>query len=355
MRTTLRTGLLACGLTLLIAACSSQRQGEPEAAADAMQSAPAEPAMAPALPPAAEKAAGGATAEVSADDAPPPATPQAQLQSSAMTVDDGERRFIRTASAQFRVRDVYRSALAIEDMAGRFGGFVTSNRIGADIESTDARPSGDGKITELATYTTRGALQVRVPSARTQDFLRELASQVEFLDNRNFAATDAQFELLRQKLAYAREQDAQRALGDVAAAGGRASERVDAIDARSASRMQRDEALIAQKTFEDRVAFSTIDLNLYQAPQVRRSERLDVEAIVRDEAPGFFVRLWHGMAGGWYALLDVIVALARLWPLWLLAVAALWGVRRYRAAKPRPPALPPVREDAQAAPRDAAP
>jgi hypothetical protein len=333
MRTTLHTALLACGLTLLIAACSNQRQAETSAAADAMQSAPAAQDKAAPVPP--MEVVAGAGARLAAARAP--TTPEAQLQSAAMTVPDGERRFIRTASAQFRVRDVYRSALAIEDMAGRFGGFVTSNRINAEIDSTDARPSGDGRIIELATYTTRGALQVRVPSARTQDFLRELASQVEFLDNRNFAATDAQFELLRQKLAYARGQDAQRALGDVAAAGGRTSDRVDAVDARNASQAQRDEALIAQKTFEDRVAFSTIDLGLYQAPQVRRSERLDVEAIVRDEASGFFVRLWHGVAGDWYALLDVVVALSRLWPLWLLALAGLWCFRR-RLAR-RPPAL----------------
>jgi len=196
--------------------------------------------------------------------------------------------------------------------------------------------SGDGRLIELATYTVRGDLQVRVPSERAQPFLRAMAAQVEFLDSRSFQAQDAQFELLRQQLAYAREQAAQQTLGQLAQAEGRVRDRTEAVGARSQAQMQRDEALIQHKTFEDRVAFATLDLSLYQLPQVRRTERVDVDAILLRDGPSFFSRLWHSLSGGWYGLLNALVALAALWPLWLAIAALVFGLRQWRR-RPRQP------------------
>lgn len=338
MQANVRTGLLLCCLTVLIGACAKQESPASTAAAagnaEMAQAVPADQAVleAPLAPQELQKQS-AANARGSA--APPPPDPQTQLQSSSMAFDDGERKFIRTANAQFSVKEVYRSALAIEDLTAQYGGFVTRNDIRADVDNTLSRPDGDGQVIDLTTYTLRADLQVRVPSARTQEFLRAMAGQVEFLDRRGFSAQDAQFELLRQKLAFARQQQAQGALGEVADGAGRASTKTDAIYARTEAQSQRDEALIAQKTFEDRVAYSTIDLALYQAPQVRRTVRPDVEAIVRAESPGFFVRLWHSMRAGWDGFLALIVALAALWPLWLVAIVAGWWLRRLMARRPR--------------------
>lgn len=317
MRTTLHAGLLACALMAVLGGCSQQKMAD-EAAADA---------TAPAM----ETAAGAAAPPAEAPSAAAPSPDvQAQLQSNATTQEQGERRFIRTASAEFRVRDVYRSTLAIEDLVTRQGGFVANNRVQANVDDVQLRPSGDGKLVELATYTVRGNLQVRVPSERTQSFLRELAAQVEFLDSRQFDAVDAQFDLLRQRLAYARHQDAQRALGDAAAQRGKAGEKVDAISARADAQSQRDEATIARATLEDRIAFATIDLALYQSPQVRRTERMDVDAIVRRDGPGFFARLGHALRVGWHGALEVVIALSRLWMLWLVVLAVVLVVRARR-------------------------
>lgn len=314
MRTTLRAGLLACALITVLGGCSAQKHSEESMAQDA-----AAPAM--------ETAAGAAAPPAQAPAAAPSPDVQAQLQSSATTQEQGERRFIRTASAEFRVRDVYRSTLAIEDLVARQGGFVANNRVQAHVEDVQLRPSGDGKLIELATYTMRGNLQVRVPSERTQPFLRELAAQVEFLDSRQFDAVDAQFDLLRQRLAYARHQEAQAALAEAAAQRGKSGEKVDAISARADAQSQRDEATIARATLEDRIAFATIDLSLYQSPHVRRTERMDVDAVVRRDGPGFFARLGHALRTGWHGGLDALIALSRLWMLWLAVVAAALVVR----------------------------
>lgn len=323
MRIMRNRAFLACALVLCASACS--RHSSEPADASSQQASDMAPVAAPQMPEAklsrpSEVAAG----EASESDV------ASQLQSAATSQEDSERKFIRTATVEFRARDVYRTALAIEDLVAQHGGFVVRNNIRTEIENVQTRPSGDGNLVELATYTVRGALQLRVPSAHTQAFLRALAGQIEFLDSRNYEAADAQFELLRQQLAYARNQDAQRALGDVAQGRGKLGEKSDAIAARTGSQALRDEALIAQKTFEDRVAFATIDLTLYQPALVRRTERLDVEAVVRRERPGFFPRLGHALSLGWFGLLDTAIGLSGLWPLWLLLAAAVVVIRRRR-------------------------
>ncbi len=257
----------------------------------------------------------------------------AQLSSSAAVYTDAQRRFIRTAQANFRVKDVYRSALAIEDVAAAQGGFVVNNDISAQTLNVQRRPKGDGMLIELAEYAVRGTLTVRVPSDNTQAFLRAIANQMEFLDQRNFQANDAQFQLLRQKLAYQRNQQAQQELGQAVQQGGKLIDKSDVIAARSSAKLDRDEALISQKEFEDKVEFSTINLSLYQLSKIRQTELTDVEAVFRQNSPGFFTRLGNALRTGWYGVLDVFVALMNIWPFWLLVGIGVVVVRRYLAAR----------------------
>ena len=330
MRTN-RMSRAAFPLIVLLLAASCSRH---ERAADADATAESAPAMG-------ESAAVAAAVAPQNREAPMlqgPGVDPSQVASDVATQVDPRRRFIRTAQAQFQVKDVYRTALAIEDEVASQGGFVVDNEISSQVQRVLSRPLAPGKRLELTEYSLQGQLTVRVPSERTQAFLRAVAAHMEFLDRRSFSARDAQFDLLRQQLASQRAQDEQRELGDAAQAGGKLADRTDAIQSRGAARATRDEALIAQKEFEDRVAFSTITLSLRQDAQVRRAERVDVDAVFRDNGPGFFSRLGESLAVGWRAALDIVIALAALWPLWLTVVAAGVAWRRWRKTHPRPAA-----------------
>ena len=273
--------------------------------------------------------AGGAAESKVASQAPT----DAQLTSSAATYTDAQRKFIRTAQAKFRVKDVYQSALAIEDAVAAQGGFVTKNDIDTNIDAIRKRSLGNGQLVELAEYTVRGELTVRVPSDKTQAFLRSIIGQMEFLDTRSFAAMDAQFALLREQLAYQRNQEAQLELGDAKDEGGKLGQKAAVISARIEAKSGRDEALIVQKEFEDRVAFSTLDLSLYQLPKLRRTEMADMEVAVRDNGPGFFTRLGKSLGSGWFGLLEVALQAIKLWPLWLVLLLGIVAVRRLRRTR----------------------
>lgn len=90
--------------------------------------APADADMAAASAPAMEEMVADAAAAAAPQknlDAPAPQAPgvaASQLASDVLAQTDPQRRFIRTAAAEFQVKDVYRTALAIEDEVAKQGG-----------------------------------------------------------------------------------------------------------------------------------------------------------------------------------------------------------------------------------------
>jgi len=309
LRNILSTAALVAVLFLLIACskASNERASKDEAA------------EAPAI--AEEAAASSAEADMAPQSMAPEETrPSAdQVVSSASTYTDAQRKFIRTAKAEFRVADVYKAALAIEDAVAANGGFVVNNEIESVYQGSRTWPQGNGTLLELTEYSVRGSLKVRVPSERAQPFLRSIVSQMEFLDRRSFEAIDAQLALLREQLAFQRHQQAQQSLRNVYA--------------RSEAQAARDEALLAQREFEDRIAFATLELSIYQQPRLRRTERVDLDAAARASGPSFASRLGHAMHSGWRGMLVVVVELARFWPLWAVGLLGLLAYRRLRKRK----------------------
>ncbi len=321
---TVHRSFVAGMLLAALVACGQQHAGnDAPARSEAMADKPV--SAAPSAPAAAEMESKNAAPGVA-----PTAQATAQLISSTVSATDARREFIRTAHAEFRVKDVYRSALAIEDIVAAQGGFVVRNDIGAETRNTQRRSRGDGKLIELTEYTTHGTLIVRVPSEKTQSFLLAIVGQIDFLDRRTFEAADAQFDMLRQQLDYQRGQEGQQDIGQAEQQGGRLDQRTAAIQMRDQAKVARDEALVAQKEFEDKVAFSTIALSIYQTPTIRATVMVDAEAEFQRNSPGFFERLGSSLRGGWYGLLDIVVALAAMWPLWSLLLTLAVLVRYFR-------------------------
>ena len=318
---------LAAALLAGLLACSDQPQTESSVAADA------------AMPAAGRAQAGSAHALAAAEESKAaaqveqPGVAADQLASGAGTATDPQRRFVRTADASFQVQDVYATTLAIEDAVAAEGGFVVRNSISTQTIRQLERPLGDFKRLQLAEVVTNGSLLVRVPGERTQTFLRMITRQMQFLDSRNFEANDVQFELLRRQLAHARAQELQQAMRGAAAQPARTGEKIDAIAVRGQMLSMRDEAIVAQRELEDRIAFSTLRLELREPAKVREHTVTDTAALLRDRGPGFFAEIGEALGVGWRALLAAAVLATRLWPLWIGLVVLAWGFARLRRAR----------------------
>mgnify|MGYP000087688138 CR=1 FL=1 len=325
--------LLSAALVVGLVACAKTDESSP-ASADSAAGESAAMVAADAAAPASRAAMSKELAKSASTNGSGQATSEAvsveQLTSSATTYVDSKRKFVRTADAQFRVKDVYQSAIAIENIVANQGGFVLSNQIKADTDNVNRYRIGNAKLLELTEYTVRGNLSVRVPSDKSQDFLRALITQIDFLDQRNFNAHDVQFDLLRKQLEFLRNQEAQKQLGDLNAAPGRISDKAAVISGQNDAKANRDEATVVQKEIVDSVAFSTINLSLYQLSKVRKTEIDDVDAIAKASRPGFFSRLLSAISVGWYGFLDIVISFFAIWPLWLAIGFGIFVIKRFR-------------------------
>ncbi|AXI01850.1 DUF4349 domain-containing protein [Aquirhabdus parva] len=310
--------------TILLISCSKKAE----------QSDSAQEAMAPAPQAASGEMVAGSQADAkSASFDAPQVSKVEQLTSTVATYNDVERKFIRTATVNFGVKDVYQSALAIEDAAAAQGGFVTKNDIKSTPQESAHYSSAEGKIVDVVEYAIEGQLVVRIPSQKTQDFLRAIVTQIEFLENRSFEAHDAQFEMLRQQLEAIRQQLAQAQLSALAQQKGNIAQKTDAIDASTQSKAARDEALIKQKEFEDQVAFATITIDIHQPNKVRKTESNDLNRVVAESRPNFFKRLADSLLIGWYGVVDFLIEFMKVWPLWLFIGLVTFGIYRFRKGR----------------------
>jgi hypothetical protein len=77
---------------------------------------------------------------------------------------------------------------------------------------------------------------------------------------------------------------------------------------------------------EDRIAFSTITLDIYQR-QMTRHELLPNEQNIERYEPGFFSELGEALMDGWELLVQFFLIIARMWSLILLGFAVYLIVR----------------------------
>lgn len=264
---------------------------------------------------------------------PTTASTEQQMTSSAVTFTDANRKFVRTGSAKFEVKDVYQTTLAIENLVAAHGGFVTQSHIGTEtIASREVKQTAQ-TLVRVVEYNVSGQMVVRVPSVRTQEFLRALAGQIEFLQERHFEARDVQFEILHQQMDAGRAQQTQKDLADVVANGGKLIDKADVISRRDDSKSQRDFAVVTQKEIEDQVAFSTLSLSLYQQPKLRHSTLADIDATLKTYDPSYGAQILAGFRSGWNGLLGFILFLVEIWPLTLGLILVTSAIRYFRKAR----------------------
>lgn len=297
--------------------------------------ASADKMMAEFAPPSAEPVQGSVQANLQSNQEPAGGLPAAAIASVPAASDAAlkGRKLVLTASARFGVKNTYLSALAIEDAAVANDGYVVANHIESSVLQQTQHRGDNGQLVRVAQVGVTGNLVVRVPSAKTQSFLRDIASQIDALDQRNFAAKDVQFDMLRSQLEAARNNESQAELGVLTQQRGTVGDKTAALEARNQTKAVRDEARIASSQLADQVAYSTIALALHQPALLRTTQEVDFEAASLAQRPSFISHVQRALAGGWHGLLGALVWAVALWPLWLLLTAIAGMVIAYRSRK----------------------
>lgn len=278
--------------------------------------------------------------------APPavkPADANTALSSSAARpTGDTSRRFIRSADLRFRTADVVRSTYAIEDLVARMGGHVEHTHLATRIDQRYTTPISADSLLETTRYTVINSMTLRVPVAKLDTTLKSLVPFVDLLDHRTVKAQDVRLLLLSNRMTQDRvARHEQRVSNAIDEQGRKLRETVGAEDKLLDRQEQADQAKLDNLDLEDRIAYSTITLGLYQREQVRRDVLANEQNIERYE-PGFGEQLGEALKDGWNALLSLVVMLTRFWSVILLMIVVVVLYRRWsrRKGAQRPPTPP---------------
>ncbi len=249
------------------------------------------------------------TKGVSIEENQPTASMEDQMTSNAAKVSkvDSLRKFIRTAELEFEVTNVFKSTHRIEDLAKDFGGFTTVSNLNNEINSSQTIQLSKDSSVEITEYIVKAKMEVRVPKANLDTFLRSLAPMVVFINKRNVSAHDIQLDIMEQDLAELRNQTFVD--DSKTAAVNSTNVRVAALKAQA----DVDVAKIERLMMLDKVEYSTVNIDIYQNSEVRyekvANQNKDIYKI------GFGERLWNSIKVGFYIIEELFLFIIKLWGL----------------------------------------
>ena len=173
---------------------------------------------------------------------------------------------------------------------------------------TQTQKIGDGKIRVFEKVNPHAEIIVRVPSDKAAVYVNQLLPLMFFLNQQQYSAKRFELKLLEEKMAQTQTvpSDTRRTeLNEI--------------------------ARLTQLEVQDRVRFSTISISIKQPAMVRESLDVDVDAVARLNGDSFWKRAWDGVQYGWHFILDLLVILITIWPLYLIILVL---IILYRLFKP---------------------
>jgi len=277
------------------------------------------------------------------------------ISSMAAEVLEGDttRKLIRTAELQFRVKNVADATVRIEEITRHHKGFVVRTNLQSQVSHTTTTPLSADSVLESAHYSVSSRIIIRVPAERLDTTLRAFSHLVDFLEYRHINVRDVEMELRaneqkerryrtaaapRPRRTTSTQEAADEKIVDgnastitlnYSAAASTRSDQTNARDQQLQYQIKADEAGLANLSLEDQIRYSTITINIYQRPDIRRTVLAD-ERNIKAYKPGPGSRLRQSLATGWEVLITVLEFLTKLWGLFLMGALAYGGVITYQ-------------------------
>jgi hypothetical protein len=247
-----------------------------------------------------------------------------------------ERKFVRTADLQFKVKDVRKSSEQIEDLTTKFGGFVTYSHMQSDVSEKKSVEMSQDSLLEISLVNIYNDMSIRVPNQHLQSMLKELNTMMLYVDYRTIKAEDVRLQMLSNDLANKRQEKFvarnhsvhQNRKGNITTA-------TEAEETLMTYQTSADEHKVQNLSLQDQVDFSTITIKLYQATFLQKV-MVENRQKIDNYRTSIFARIRDSVKTGWLLLEDVIVILMRLWVFLLLGSLGVfyWKYRSRKTVQP---------------------
>lgn len=263
-------------------------------------------------------------------------TPEEQVEGflstyAASAVNDGEKKFIRTATLDLLVDDVVKATHDIENIVIAKKGFIIQSSLNSDKWNVSETRVAKDSVLIKSKYTVRGKLILRVDHALLDEVLREIMPLVKEVTKRDLTANDITFDLVEKQMAQDRKKDKSERLKKVTQSGQshKLDDVIDAEESIDRAREQSDMAKLNEMKLYDQVEYSTIYIDLMQEA-FTISETRWIEKEPEEYRGNFFWKTMDAFSYGCNGLIGVIPALIAIWPVWVIIGVVVCFILRYR-------------------------
>ena len=227
------------------------------------------------------------------------------------------KKFVRKADVNMEVSDVYQATIYIENTLKEMGGFVTLSNYRSEVLEEKVFPQSDEKSMLVREYITKNQMQVRVPTEKLSDFLKQLNDKNIFLRERIITAEDVSMnikmaELEKQRMAKHKAQLSQQT---------NTIKNAEAVN-------ENERELIYQKindlNLADELKYSTVEIYLSEPKsKISQVEIPNTKSLKNKYQGGFGYSIKEAFADGFYGFQQFLILVAHAW---MFILAGILGI-----------------------------
>lgn len=211
------------------------------------------------------------------------------------------RKIIREATIRFQVKDLTASSNKVEALAVKYGANITNSQNYNQEESIEA------------SYT------IKVAPEKLNALLTAIQAESIFLDNKTVSAEDVTLQYVDVEARIKTKQAVKQKYLELLTKTTKVQE-ILAIEVELQKVQEELESVQAQmKALQQQTNYSSINLTMYQLVPASYSDRTS-----------FSTRIISALSGGWHLFKNLLIGLIYVWPVIILVVVAILGLRWYK-------------------------
>ncbi len=233
------------------------------------------------------------------------------------TKRNDSRKFIRTAELRFKSKNAIKATYAIEEIVVNNNGFVENSTLNSHVDRIETVDISRDSSLVSTYYVVSSNLVLRVPNMLLDTVIKQIASQIDFLNYRSIKANDVSLEILSNALTQQRSAKNEKRLKP---------------ELSLQAQEQADQSRINNLYLTDQINFSTINLSIYQNETIKReviARMKDIESY----KPSFDTRFVDALDTGGKLFVDFLVILTNIWPVFVIIILVLIIILYYRKVR----------------------
>jgi len=242
--------------------------------------------------------------------------------SSVATMQVKDKRFIKTASVNMEVKDVYDATISIEKSVKDLGGFVTQSNLQSNVVSEETFNTSDENAMMVKKFQTENSMEVRVPTSNLGEFLQQINDKKLFLNSRVITAEDVTANMKYAELEAKRIEKTGQNISTLK----NNEKKVDRADSNMGENNYQQ---LQNMNIADNLKYSTINIFIKE-PKLRIAEIpvINSKNVDNKYKFNFFYDAKNAFVEGYYLIQMILVGLIRIWPLILIGIGAFFLVRK---------------------------